>query len=90
MQVRSVHLRYTDSMDDLRKLAAEVVGRDALEERFGSPRLSALDEVLMQKAASTDVELLRVAASFETGSTLDVYENLGGRYGAGRAAARKG
>jgi hypothetical protein len=67
-------------MNDLRKLAAEVVGRDALEERFGTPRLSALDEVLLHKMASADPELLKVAASLEGGSTLDVYEKLGGSY----------
>ena len=67
-------------MTDLRKLAAEVVGRDALEERFGTPRLSALDEVLLHKQAGADPELLKVAAAFDTGKTLDVYEKLGGSY----------
>jgi hypothetical protein len=67
-------------MDDLRKLAAEVVGRAALEERFGPPRLSAVDAVLLQKSASADPELLKVAAMFDTGDTLNVYESLGGSY----------
>lgn len=71
-------------MSDLRKLAADVVGRAALEERFGPARLSALDEVLLQKAASADHELLYVAARLsgpsETMKTLDVYESLGGSY----------
>lgn len=65
---------------DLRKLAAEVVGRAALEERFGSRPLSALDAVLLQKSASADQDLLRVASSFETGNSLSVYEKLGGKY----------
>jgi hypothetical protein len=67
-------------MSDLRKLAAEVVGRAALEERFGSPRISTLDEVLLRKTASADHELLKVAAALSTGNTLNVYENLGGSY----------
>jgi hypothetical protein len=67
-------------MTDLRKLAAEVVGRDALEERFGHPRLSAVDIVLLHKQASADPELLRVATALNTGKTLDVYETLGGSY----------
>jgi hypothetical protein len=67
-------------MGDLRKIAAEVVGRAALEERFGPPRLSTLDNILLHKAASADPELLRVAATFNTGRTLHVYEDLGGSY----------
>jgi hypothetical protein len=65
---------------ELRKLAAEVVGRAALEERFGSPRVSSLEAVLLQKIARADVGLLRVAATFDTGKTLNVYEDLGGDY----------
>jgi hypothetical protein len=67
-------------MGDLRKLAAEVLGRAALEERFGHPRLSAVDIVLLHKQASADPQLLKVAASFNTGKALDVYEKLGGSY----------
>jgi hypothetical protein len=69
-------------MDDLRKIAADIVGRDALEERFGPPRVSALDAVLLHKMASVDPDLLRVAAALGTGKTLDVYESLGGDYSA--------
>lgn len=65
---------------DLRKLAAEVVGRTALQERFGSTTLSAVDAVLLQKQASADPELLKVAAAFDTGETLNVYEKLGGKF----------
>jgi hypothetical protein len=65
---------------DLRKLAAEVVGRAALEERFGPPPISTLDAVLLEKSASADEELLRVAATLSTGDTLKVYEDLGGSY----------
>jgi hypothetical protein len=67
-------------MSDLRKLAADVIGRAALEERFAEPRLSALDAVLLQKTASADPELLKVASAFNTGKTLNVYETLGGSY----------
>lgn len=67
-------------MSDLRKLAAEVMGRAALEERFGPKQPSAVDSILLQKQASTDPELLQVASSFNTGKTLDVYESLGGSY----------
>jgi hypothetical protein len=61
-------------MEELRKLAAEVVGRDALEERFGHPRLSAVDIVLLHKMAAADPELLAIAGS------LSKYEELGGTY----------
>jgi len=68
-------------MADLRKLAADVVGRAALEERFGSPRVSALDALLLQKSASADHELLRVAATLDPSKkTMNVYEDLGGSY----------
>jgi hypothetical protein len=67
---------------DLRKLAAEVVGRAALEERYGSQRvaLSAVDAILLHKSAQADRELLQVAAAFDTDSILNVYEDLGGSY----------
>lgn len=67
-------------MSDLRKLAAEVLGSAALEERFGPRQPSALDAILLEKQASTDPELIQVASSFNTGNTLGVYENLGGSY----------
>jgi hypothetical protein len=59
---------------DLRKLAADIVGRGHLEERFGTPRLSAVDIVLLHKMASADQELLAIAGS------LSNYEKLGGEY----------
>jgi hypothetical protein len=34
----------------------------------------------VQKMAGADRELLRVAATFDTGKTLNVYEALGGTY----------
>jgi len=66
-------------MDDLRKLAAEVVGRAALEERFGPAPMSALDAVLLTKVAGADPELLKVAETLP-GSLLENYEKLGGEY----------
>lgn len=65
---------------DLRKLAADVVGRAALEERFAPRQLSAVDSILLQKQASMDPELAKVAAAFNTGSIHDVYERIGGSY----------
>jgi hypothetical protein len=65
---------------DLRSLAADIVGRAALEERFGPPRVSALDAILLAKMASADPELLRVAATISANKTLNVYEDLGGSY----------
>ena len=67
-------------MEDLRKLAAEIVGKAALEEWFGTPTLSALDQVTLHKLASADQELLKVAASFGSENILKVYEELGGQY----------
>lgn len=74
---------------DLRSLAADIVGRAALEERFGPPRVSSLDAVLLEKAASADPELLKVAATFDTGETLETYEQLGGEYGTKEAVSPK-
>ena len=68
---------------DLRKLAADIVGRAALEERFGEKRLSALDQVTLHKIASADPELLRVAAAVSAGDILKTYEDLGGGYKVG-------
>ena len=67
-------------MSSFRKLAADLVGRSALDERFGPPQLSALDSVLLKKAASADPALLKVAATFDTGNPLDTYEAFGGSY----------
>jgi hypothetical protein len=67
-------------MEDLRKLAAEIVGKAALEERFGTPTLSALDQITLHKLASADPELLRVASLMGTGDTLKAYEELGGAF----------
>jgi hypothetical protein len=67
-------------MGELRKLAAEVLGRAALEERFAHPRLSAVDIVLLHKQACADPELLKVAASLEGRNSMRVYEELGGSY----------
>ena len=63
----------------LRKLAAEVLGPAALEERFGPSRVSAVDRILLQKMASADPALLKAAASLG-GKTLGAYEALGGSY----------
>ena len=65
---------------DLRKMAAEIVGRDALDARFGPPSLSTLDQMLLLKAASADLELLQVAATLGAGRTMQAYEKLGGKY----------
>ena len=67
-------------MEDLRKLAAEIVGKAALEERFGTPTLSALDQITLHKLASADPELLKVASAMDTGNMLKAYEDLGGSY----------
>ena len=63
---------------DLRKLAADTVGRAALEEWFGPPKIGALDTVLLTKSACADRDLLKVAASLKAGKLLSVYERLGG------------
>lgn len=62
--------------NDLRKLAADLFGR----EYFTPKQPSAVDAILLQKQAGTDPELIRVAATFNTGDTLGVYESLGGSY----------
>ena len=63
---------------DLRKLATEVFGTAALEERFAPRGPAAVDVVLAQKLAGMDLELVQVAATFDTGQTSQVYDSLGG------------
>lgn len=70
-------------MEDLRKLAADIVGRTALEERFGQRQLSALDAVTLEKISRADHELLKVAAQLSDGNILKTYEELGGKYKVG-------
>lgn len=64
----------------IRKIAAVRAGQRALEERFGSPKLAAVDAVLLHKAASADRELLGVAAALRPDDPLAMYENLGGAF----------
>jgi hypothetical protein len=65
-------------MDNLRKMAAEVLGSAALEERFGPKQASALDAILLEKQASTDMELMKVAAALDPNNVLSTYKKLGG------------
>jgi len=76
-------------MADLRKLAAEVMGRAALEERFAPRQLSAVDAILMQKQASTDPALIKVAATIAPDAVLSTYEKLGGGYETKEAVSSK-
>jgi hypothetical protein len=64
---------------NLIKLAADIVGKAALEERF-SPQLSTLDQVLLQKQAAADEALLVVAATLSGDGIMNLYEQLGGDY----------
>jgi len=64
----------------IRKVAARQAGERALEERFSSPKLAAVDAVLLQRAASADRELLKVAAVIRPDAPMAVYEDLGGTY----------
>jgi len=65
---------------DLRKLAAEVIGRPAIAERGASVPLSAVDAMALQKMSGADFELLRVAETISPDNVLKVYESLGGSY----------
>lgn len=70
-------------VEEIRRRAAVEAGRVALEERFGTPKLAAVDVVLLQKSAAamqTDGELLKVAAALRPGDPLAAYEELGGAY----------
>jgi hypothetical protein len=70
-------------VEEIRRRAAVEVGRLALEERFGPPKLAAVDAILIQKSAAaikTDSELLKVAAAIRPGDPLAAYEELGGTY----------
>lgn len=75
---------------DLRKLAAETLGRSALAERAGSSRpVSGIDAILLDKIAGADVELLKVAETIDPNNILKVYESLGGSYTAPREGVRR-
>ena len=39
------------NVEDIRKVAMQQKGREALEERFGAPQLGALEHVLLHKQA---------------------------------------
>ena len=66
---------------DLRKLAAETIGRAALAERAVVERpLSGVDALALDKIAGADLELLKVARTLDPNNVLKVYESLGGSY----------
>lgn len=66
---------------DLRKLAAETIGRSSFEERSGGlARLAGVDAITLQKLAGADLELLKIAESINPNDVLNVYESLGGGY----------
>jgi hypothetical protein len=67
-------------VDQIRKMSSVEMGKRAVEERFSSPKLSAVDAALLQKAASADRVLLEVAASLRPDDLLATYEDLGGTY----------
>lgn len=69
--------------DDLRNLAADLFGRNY----FAPKQASAIDAILLEKQASTDPELIAVAAALDPSNVLRTYEKLGGTYaGAARDA----
>jgi hypothetical protein len=67
---------------DLRKLAADTIGRAALAERGSVVErpLSGVDAIALDKIAGADVELLKIAESISPNDVLKVYESLGGSY----------
>jgi hypothetical protein len=70
-------------VEELRRRAAVEAGRSAFEEHFGSPKLAAVDTILLQKTAAamqSDGELLKVAAAIRPDDPLSAYEEFGGTY----------
>lgn len=65
---------------EIRKIAAVQAGERAMQERFSPVKLSAVDAVLLHKAASADRQLLGIAAALRPDDPLAAYENLGGTY----------
>jgi hypothetical protein len=65
--------------DHIRKTATLEEGERALEELTAS-RPAALDEVLLQKAARAEPQLLAIAASLRPDRPLATFEELGGTY----------
>ena len=73
------------NVEDIRKVAMQQKGREALEERFGAPQLGALEHVLLHKQAGADETLLKVACVLDPNQPLALYEALGGGYKKGTA-----
>jgi hypothetical protein len=66
---------------DLRKLAAETLGRSAFSERsVGLEQLAGVDAIALHKLAAADPELMKVAETLNPSNILKVYESLGGSY----------
>jgi hypothetical protein len=62
----------------IRKVASRDNGQRYLEERFAEKQICPYAVINLQKAASADVELLKIAAWLE-GDALENYELLGGQ-----------
>jgi len=74
-----------DDIQSIRKQASLETGRLFLEERFGAPPVSAVQQVLLHKAAAADQELLAIAVAVRPDAPLAAYEELGGRYNFGKS-----
>jgi hypothetical protein len=66
-------------VEQIRKAAAVEAGRQAFGE-LTSSAVSAVDQVLMQKAGAADQALLIIAAVIRPDRPLTTYEELGGQY----------
>ena len=67
--------------NDLRKLAADAIGRSSLQERSGGlAQLSGVDAIALHKLAGADLELLKIAESISPNDVVRMYESLGGSY----------
>lgn len=73
---------------DLRKLAAETFGPSVFTGE-SEGRASGVDLLLVEKIASADPELLKVAATLNPENITEVYERLGGSYTVSREGVRR-
>lgn len=64
----------------IRKTAALESGRRALQSVTGRKHATALESVLMKRAARADRDLLGIAAAARPDAVLRAYESLGGEY----------
>lgn len=67
-------------VNKIRKIASIEAGRRYLEEQSGPPKVAAVDRVLLVRAGTADMELMKIACDLRPDDPTSAYEDLGGTY----------